>query len=116
MKKDKSDNMLAITNENLVLLFRYSFEDETGIQLDFRKHQYLENSYGLTPVFNYSFATTVVDGLYRWANAFIDEHQENLVITGIDYNTSMSCEALRASKLKTEIEKVCSLITSSWKQ
>lgn len=109
--KDKAKKM---DTDDLIKLFKDTFEDETGSKIDFRKHQYLQNNYGLIPVFSYSFAESVMSSLYRWANAFINEHQDQLRVTGIDYNLVMACDALRMSKLTTEIEKVCRTISSSY--
>ncbi|MED6317201.1 MAG: hypothetical protein VYA60_08145 [Pseudomonadota bacterium] len=113
MMKDNKEK--KITAESLLGLFRDHFEDETGTKIDFRKHQYLENSYGLTPTFSYSFAETIVDSLYRWANTFIAEHQERFVVSGFEHNTMMSCDKLRSQSLKSLIEDVCDSIASSWK-
>lgn len=111
----KDNKERKITAESLILLFRAHFEDETGIKLDFRSHQYLENSYGLTPTFSYSLAVTVVSSLYRWANAFVAEHQEHLNFSGFRHNTMMSCDKLRSQSLKSLIEDVCDNIEAEWK-
>lgn len=111
----KDNKQKKPTAESLMILFRDYFEDETGIKLDFRSHQYLENSYGLTPTFSYSMAEKAVNNLYNWANDFVAEHQDSLRISGIRHNTMMSCDKLRSQTLKSLIEDVCDGIEGSWK-
>ena len=91
----------------LMKRFRAQFLENTGEVLDFRKHVYLENQYGCSPVFGYEMAETIIDEIYTFAQDFVDGNQEHFPgFGGWEYNKQMACETLRhtpASHLVNEI-------------
>lgn len=102
-------DMKKITENALVAQFKQHFEDKTGQKIDFRKHQFLQNSYGNTPTFHYEFAVLVIDEWYTWLNQFIKDNQGRLHdLGGIEYNTQMSCDNLRTDTLKGLLYSDCS--------
>ena len=92
----------------LVKLFITHLDEEEGIKLDFRKHVYLNNNYGLTPCFSYNLAERVVARLYEWAEAYAEDHKE-LYKNGVGFvwNLNMQCEKLRTETLRGMIRSVC---------
>lgn len=96
------------SQKELIADFKEYLEENTGYRLDFRSHGYLENSYGLTPTFNYKFAEMVVENLYDWANQFVEDNIESFGdFGGFCYNLMMSCEQLRSRSLKSYISEIC---------
>lgn len=87
--------------------FKEFLRDEAGIELDFRKHVFLENSYGATPCVKYDFAEVLVTQLYKWAQECVEENP-NLFpnFGGFEYNLQMSCEMLRTQRIRLYIEYV----------
>lgn len=101
--------MKEFTEDMLVAQFKKYFEDKTGKKIDFRKHQFLRNSYGNTPTFYHEFAVVVVDEWYAWINQFIKDNQGRLhELDGIEYNSQMSCDKLRTDTLKRLLYSDCS--------
>lgn len=101
--------MKKITENAMVAQFRQHFEDKTGQKIDFRKHQFLRNSYGNTPIFYHEFAVVVIEEWYAWLNQFIKDNQGRLhELDGIEYNTQMSCDKLRIGTLKRLLYSDCS--------
>ena len=71
-------------------------EFKKELDIDFRKHQFLDNQYGGTPCFDYDFAKEIVTTLN---NNLIDLFNDQYVI----YNTEMDIESLRTTQLKNYI-------------
>lgn len=69
--------------------------------IDYRKHAYISNDYGLFPVFSYEFAKKTVDEL----------NSDLIKLFGkqwVKYNTKIDIESLRNTALKHYIEnRVC---------
>lgn len=97
----------------MVAQFKEHFEDKTGIKIDFRTHQFLENRYGNTSTFHYGFAEMVVDEWYEWLNQFVEDNERRLHdLGGFEYNTQMSCDKLRTNTLKEMLYSDCSIVVA----
>jgi hypothetical protein len=81
-----------------------NFKKETGIKIDFRKDQFLENQYGATPTFNYDFAEKIVFFTYCYLEEYAEKTINYSGFPGWEYNLQMSVEALRTTRLKIFIE------------
>jgi len=96
-----------MNTESLLKAFRASYYESTGIQLDFRKHSYLDNQHGLTPCFDYNFAVDVITSLYDWAHTYIADNACNYPhFEGWKYNLDMTCDGLRTGTLKSLLSDV----------
>lgn len=97
-----------ITTKSLVKKFRTDLEIETGIKLDFRTHQFINNQHGATPCFDYSEAKEVIAHLYKWGEEFIETNREYYPhFGGWVYNLDMAVEQLRTTRLKVVVEDIC---------
>ena len=81
--------------------FKKAFEKETGERIDFRKHGYLDNQYGLSPTYSYEFAKKVVPFTYSYFQKLIDEGlgtEPNFL--GWEYNLEIAIDGLRVVSLQ----------------
>ena len=93
----------------LMKRFRAQFLENTGEVLDFRKHVYLENQYGCSPVFGYEMAETIIDEIYTFAQGLVDDNAELFPsFSGWEYNTQMECEKLRSSTVSDLVNRILS--------
>lgn len=95
------------TVKKLMAQLKEDFEFESGEALDFRSHAYLDNQYGLSPTFNYSFAEKIVKFAFEWAENYIEENHYNYPdFGGWYYNLQMSIEGLRTTPLKVFLSTI----------
>jgi len=93
----------------LIKSFRARFLENTGEVLDFRKHVYLENQYGCSPVFSYNMAETIVDEIYTFAQEIVDNNEALFPsFGGWEYNKQMECEKLRTSPASQLVNSILS--------
>jgi hypothetical protein len=94
-RKQGNQSMSKFTSfeKSLLTTFKKFVHDDTlHIQLDFRKHVFLENQYGNYPEYKYSIGERIVDCIF----SFLDKHR---VDYSGRYNRSMMIESLRTTKL-----------------
>lgn len=100
---------MKFKHKELVELFKDDFYFSTdGFELDFRKHVYVNNEYGLYPQkMSWSTAVQIIDSLYAWAHDVISSHSENFPdFSGWIYNTEMEVNKLKTCKIKDKIDDV----------
>ena len=97
------------TVDALMKRLRAQFLKNTGEVLDFRKHWYLENQYGLAPVFSYDMAETIVNEIYTFGQNCIDDNPQLFPdFSGWEYNKDMECEKLRTSPASHLVNRILS--------
>ena len=80
----------GFTVSALMKSFRAQFLENTGEVLDFRKHVYLDNQYGCTPVFGYEMAEAIVDVIYTFGQNLVDDNPQHFPhFSGWIYNTQI---------------------------
>ncbi len=95
-----------MNKEIMLKNLKCAFLNESGIDLDFRTHVYLENQYGLYPTYCYSVAEQIVPFVFEYLTDYLEKNQDEYPnFGGWEYNTSMSIEELRITKLKDFIER-----------
>lgn len=82
--------------------FKAELSKETGIDIDFRTHQYLLNNYGLSPVTDYDAMELLLRGSYTVAHKFLEEL--NTDFSGWEWNFDMEMDSLRVGTIKDHIE------------
>lgn len=101
-------------NKFTVQQFKEYFQAETGVALDFRKHVYLENQYGLSPCVKYDFAETFIKCLYAWGHQCIESNPALFPnFGGWQYNLNMSCEKLRTETISDRTESIVNTLNSN---
>lgn len=92
IKTNKVKQMKTYKNK-LIQTFKDFLREEQLLNLDFRSHVYLENQYGLTPIYSYIDAEKIIDGLF----SFFDKY---LVNCSGRYNYQNLIESLRTYTVK----------------
>lgn len=79
--------------KKLITSFKQFVNDDCGLELDFRKHVFLENQYGASPQYSYSDAEAVLSCVFGFLDKFYVDYNGR-------YNFNMEIDKLRTSKLK----------------
>ena len=86
------------------LLSSFANEHE---KIDFRTHVYLENNYGGTQIFSYSFAEKIVVFAYDYVESYLEDNKNHFPdFSGWVWNKQMSIEKLRTTTLKAFLESL----------
>ena len=91
-----------MNTETLMQKFKSDLKRDIGIALDFRTHQYLPNTLGLAPTFEYKRGVTIITYLYEWANKYVEDNEASFPhFSGFEYNIKMACDELTHTTLKS---------------